>query len=226
VDGCLEILTNRVDQFGVSEPVISKSGSRRIVAELAGLSAEEARKIIGATALLEFKLVGEVVDFKPVLDRIDNHMKRQAGIVVDSAETPDSIKAVTDLFGQVVEKKPEAPPKSDTVMTTEDSSEVQIADSTGTTDADTAQVKSETDSAEPELPSETAEEFRSRPFGSMLVGLPWGGVGIRLQDILTGEEIEGTEGMSLMIWGRERTSITSFDIELMPHSFRVLKVLN
>lgn len=58
IDRTIAILRNRVDQFGVSEPSITKQGTRRIVIELAGIqNIQRAKKIIGTTALLEFKLV-------------------------------------------------------------------------------------------------------------------------------------------------------------------------
>ncbi len=54
----LEILRNRVDQFGVSEPTIQKQGSSRIIVELAGVTnPKRVRQLIGKTALLEFKLL-------------------------------------------------------------------------------------------------------------------------------------------------------------------------
>ena len=53
----LEVMRNRIDQFGVSEPTIQKQGTSRIVIELAGISdSKRAKEIIGKTALLEFKL--------------------------------------------------------------------------------------------------------------------------------------------------------------------------
>ncbi|MBF0431591.1 MAG: protein translocase subunit SecD [Fibrobacteria bacterium] len=160
-DRCLEILRNRVDQYGLSEPMLSKSGDNRIVAELAGLNADKARHLIGATALLEFKLVAEVTDFKPALDRIDNYMKRQSGLSVDSSsDAPDSIKAITDIFGQVVEAK-------------------NLEEVTETTDtlSDTAVSATEDD-----IKPESAEVFSSRPFGAMLIAMPGGGIGVNVED--------------------------------------------
>lgn len=56
----LEIIRNRIDQFGVTEPVIAKQGDERILVQLPGLkSPERALEIIGKTAMLEFKLVDE-----------------------------------------------------------------------------------------------------------------------------------------------------------------------
>ncbi|MEW6609139.1 MAG: protein translocase subunit SecD [bacterium] len=58
VDRALEIIRNRVDKFGVSEPIIQKEGKDRIVVQLPGLKdPRRAKNLIGSTALLEFRLV-------------------------------------------------------------------------------------------------------------------------------------------------------------------------
>lgn len=54
----LETIRNRVDQFGVSEPLIQKQGANQILVQLPGIKEpERAIELIGRTALLEFKLV-------------------------------------------------------------------------------------------------------------------------------------------------------------------------
>ena len=54
----LEIIRNRIDQFGVTEPVIVRQGSDEIVVQLPGVKdAQRAMDLIGRTAQLEFKLV-------------------------------------------------------------------------------------------------------------------------------------------------------------------------
>ncbi len=56
----LEIIRNRIDQFGVSEPVIVRQGDENIVVQLPGVKdPERAIKLIGQTAQLEFKLVDD-----------------------------------------------------------------------------------------------------------------------------------------------------------------------
>ncbi|HHY48117.1 MAG TPA: protein translocase subunit SecD [Firmicutes bacterium] len=51
-----EVIERRVDQMGVAEPVIYRQGDRRVVVELAGVKdPARAKRIIGETALLEFK---------------------------------------------------------------------------------------------------------------------------------------------------------------------------
>jgi len=56
----LEVIRNRIDQFGVREPLIQRQGTDHIVVQLPGVTdRERALKLIGQTALLEFKLVTE-----------------------------------------------------------------------------------------------------------------------------------------------------------------------
>ena len=56
VNRALEIIRNRIDQLGVSEPLIQRQGLRRILVQLPGVEdPENAAEIIGKTALLEFK---------------------------------------------------------------------------------------------------------------------------------------------------------------------------
>ena len=56
----LEVVRNRIDQFGVREPVIQRQGTDRIIVQLPGITdRERAIGLIGRTALLEFRLVAE-----------------------------------------------------------------------------------------------------------------------------------------------------------------------
>ncbi|MCM8774969.1 MAG: protein translocase subunit SecD [Candidatus Omnitrophica bacterium] len=57
-DRATEIIRNRIDEFGVREPVISKQGKDQVVVQLPGVTdRKRAKEIVGKTALLEFKLV-------------------------------------------------------------------------------------------------------------------------------------------------------------------------
>jgi preprotein translocase subunit SecD len=60
IDQALEIIRNRIDQFGVSEPEITLQGTDQILVQLPGVrDPQRAINLIGQTALLEFKLVDE-----------------------------------------------------------------------------------------------------------------------------------------------------------------------
>ena len=56
----LEVIRNRIDQFGVLEPVIQLQGKNRLLIQLPGITdRERAKEIIGRTAHLEFRIVGD-----------------------------------------------------------------------------------------------------------------------------------------------------------------------
>jgi preprotein translocase subunit SecD len=60
IEQALEIIRNRVDQFGVSEPEITLQGTDQILVQLPGVrDPQRAINLIGQTALLEFKLLDE-----------------------------------------------------------------------------------------------------------------------------------------------------------------------
>lgn len=62
-DRALEVIRNRIDEFGVKEPQISPQGKDEIVVQLPGITdRDRALQLIGKTALLEFKLVSTDAD--------------------------------------------------------------------------------------------------------------------------------------------------------------------
>ena len=86
IDRALQVLRNRIDQFGVSEPSITKQGKRRVVVELAGiLDVNRAKDIIGKTAQLEFKLLKDAEYTRSLLFKIDDVVKRRRYGTLDSA---------------------------------------------------------------------------------------------------------------------------------------------
>jgi len=60
IDQALEIIRNRIDQFGVLNPEVTLQGTDKILVQLPGIKdPERAMKLIEQTAFLEFKLVDE-----------------------------------------------------------------------------------------------------------------------------------------------------------------------
>lgn len=79
IDQALEVIRNRINEFGVSEPSITRQGSDRIVVQLPGVrDPERARSIVERQALLEFKIIAypteehPTVSSVPVLRELDN----------------------------------------------------------------------------------------------------------------------------------------------------------
>ncbi len=98
VTRAIEIIRNRVDQYGVSEPSIQKQGSRRIVVELPGIAREEeARRLLQGRALLEFKLVKDASFAIPIMNRIDEIL---AGKIKDSTSSQKEAIAKKDTSKQ------------------------------------------------------------------------------------------------------------------------------
>lgn len=95
VTRAMEIIRNRVDQYGVSEPSIQRQGSRRIIVELPGIAKEEeAKQLLQGTALLEFRLVKDPEFTYQIMQRIDNALAKVLAAGNDSllAELSDTTK--------------------------------------------------------------------------------------------------------------------------------------
>ena len=77
INRVLEILQNRIDQFGVAEPTIQKQGKYRILVELAGVQdSERARSLLQSTALLEFYLLKNNASTTEIITQLDNILKK------------------------------------------------------------------------------------------------------------------------------------------------------
>ncbi|MFH1540325.1 MAG: protein translocase subunit SecD [Elusimicrobiota bacterium] len=70
LDRAVEIIRNRIDQFGVSEPFIAKQGEKWIVVQLPGIKDPQAAiDLIGKTALMEFRLVEDTNAIEKVAEK-------------------------------------------------------------------------------------------------------------------------------------------------------------
>lgn len=100
MDLAMEIVRNRIDQFGVREPTIARQGDRRIVVNLPGIEdPQRAVELIGKTALLEFKLVDEKGDLEKALQ---GDIPGDDQILYNSKKRPYLVKRETLLSGSAV----------------------------------------------------------------------------------------------------------------------------
>jgi len=146
INRVLEILQNRVDQFGVAEPTIQKQGNQRIIVELAGIQdSERARDLLQSTALLEFYLVKDAEITQDMLIRIDNILKGNEDYADISKELPEQAET----------------PQEDSAYPITDDKTVTVSELFGDTD-------------QPELVSTDTNAvvdqrlFEERPFSSLL----------------------------------------------------------
>ena len=109
VDQSLETIRNRIDQFGVSEPIIQRQGREDILIQLPGIQdPERAKEIIGKTALLEFKLVDETHSVEealrsgppPGMEILYGYGAREAGGVGE--KVPYLLEARTLMTGDTI----------------------------------------------------------------------------------------------------------------------------
>ena len=102
IDRAIEIIRNRVDQFGVTEPVIQKQGEDRIVVQLPGLQdPARAKELVGRTARLEFRMVKSPEEMSQALTAIDRAWARRQGVA-------DSLVAAQTPFSSMLQVAPQA----------------------------------------------------------------------------------------------------------------------
>ncbi|MBS1537447.1 MAG: protein translocase subunit SecD [Bacteroidetes bacterium] len=149
IDQAKEVIRQRIDKYGVSEPTITKQGARRIVLELPGVNnEEEMRKLIEVSARLEFKLVRNNQEIVRTFYKIDEYLSK-------SKKT--SVATTTDTT------------KTDTSAVKVDSTKVAVNDSTKKDTLKTAKV----DTTDPYagLPKEEAQKRyeKDHPFTSLFI---------------------------------------------------------
>ncbi len=117
INRVLEILQNRIDQFGVAEPTIQKQGRYRILVELAGVQdSDRARALLQSTALLEFYLVKNGAETNEIIVQLDNILKKAVSsedlesLIAESTiedktdnekQNPDdNVTTIDEIFGE------------------------------------------------------------------------------------------------------------------------------
>ena len=110
VDRAIEIIRNRVDQFGLTEPTIQKFGTRRIIIEVPGAGdPAQVRQLLEGTAQLEFKLLKDPKIVRKVMDNLDKFLLGTAPVKDTTTIAADSLhKADTTKIAEAP-KKVEAP---------------------------------------------------------------------------------------------------------------------
>src|SRR5688500_11259201 len=112
----LTVLRKRIDEFGVTEPLIQQVGDDRIVVELAGIKEPaRAKAIVQRSAFLEFKITDETQALEKALPAMDRTL-RNLGIKGEG--TPTQPSAVQQLLGGDTAK---ATPKDSAKATPKDS---------------------------------------------------------------------------------------------------------
>src|SRR5919201_518088 len=85
LDLALTVLRKRIDEFGVTEPLIQKVGDQRIVVELAGITEPaRAKAIVQRSAFLEFRITDETQALEKSLPAMDRALRSLGVTSVDT----------------------------------------------------------------------------------------------------------------------------------------------
>lgn len=128
IDRALKVVRTRIDQFGVSEPLVQKAGNDRIIVELPGIDdPQRAMDVVQKSAFLQFEITDKSGALEKAMPRLDAAVKglgSMAGAVASSsvagAAPADSAKtALQGLFAKDTSKKaPGDTTKKDTAAVT------------------------------------------------------------------------------------------------------------
>lgn len=99
IDRALKVVRTRIDEFGVSEPVVQKVGTQRIIVELPGVSDQQrATALVKNSAFLQFQITDKSGAFDRVLPRLDA-VVREAGVAPTAgAPAPARANPLGGLF--------------------------------------------------------------------------------------------------------------------------------
>ena len=180
----LEVLRNRIDQFGIAEPSIQPRGKHRIVVELPGVKDEErATKLVNQAAFLEFKIVADNEILQQKINDIDAVLKTQNDFIESNAISTDPDAAAT---AAVTEAK--TPAESDTSKAT-DATKL-FSDSSADTTASATDV----------------ELAKNNPFKSLLIGGQRGEIlvkginKLKVEALLKNDNVRNVLGNHEFVW--------------------------
>jgi preprotein translocase subunit SecD len=110
IDNALKVVRNRIDEFGVSEPLVQKAGNDRIIVELPGIDdPQRAQDVVQKSAFLEFQITDETQALEKSLPRLDALLKGKAVAVAAAPgakkDTTTSNAGLQSLFTADTSKK-------------------------------------------------------------------------------------------------------------------------
>ncbi|MBN1423243.1 protein translocase subunit SecD [Candidatus Fermentibacteria bacterium] len=96
----METIRNRIDEFGVAEPIVQRQGENRIVVQLPGVDAARAKELVRRTAFLEFRLVEDPVNVQAAIQRMDEVASHMEVDLSDAASPERPEGTIEGLFDE------------------------------------------------------------------------------------------------------------------------------
>lgn len=99
LEQAVTVVRNRIDQFGVAEPVVQRVGNERIIVELPGIDdAQRAAAVVQQAAFLEFQITDKTNALERVVPRLDA-IARQIGLASTAADPRPAPTAIPGVGG-------------------------------------------------------------------------------------------------------------------------------
>jgi len=91
LDRALKVVRTRIDEFGVSEPVVQKVGNDRIIVELPGIDdPARATAVVQKSAYLQFQITDKTQAFEKNVARLDGILKEKGIVAATRADTANA----------------------------------------------------------------------------------------------------------------------------------------
>ena len=119
LDRALKVVRTRIDEFGVSEPVVQKVGTDRIIVELPGIDDQQrAEEVVQKAAFLRFQITDKTQALERVVPRLDGIIKEKGLRVAAAAPTAAADTAKSNALGALFQNTDST--KTDTAGTASD----------------------------------------------------------------------------------------------------------
>ncbi len=124
LDRALKVVRQRIDEFGVAEPVVQKVGDDRIIVELPGIDdAQRAQEVVQKSAFLEFQITDKTQAMEKVMPRFDEIARANGLALVNGAKLGgDTAKTVG--VSSLLTQKTDSTKKDSTGKTIADSAKL------------------------------------------------------------------------------------------------------
>ena len=118
IDRALKTVRNRIEGIGVSEAIVQKQGSDRIVVQVPGIQdPERAKEIVKQQAFLEFRITDKTQALERVLPRLDQIIRDKGLATTKGATAPTQPAASKGLQGLLTDTSKAPSAKKDSAKT-------------------------------------------------------------------------------------------------------------
>ena len=117
LDRAIKVVRTRIDEFGVTEPIVQKVGTDQIVVELPGIDdPQRAIQLVQKTAFLQFQITDKTQALEKIAGRLDAILKERHIVAPKAGDTTKASAATKSLFAKADSAKKDSS-RADTIST-------------------------------------------------------------------------------------------------------------